>query len=398
MNNQKLKSYINSYKEQFDFVNQNEIYKWKAVKQFQENWDIDASDFYGMLEKSLSLVTNLLASGQYFPKRMLLKNAKETPKKVRLLFKYLFDEEYDILERIELFRSDFKRLNTDNFNDLNDYQDHRAVVVYLALRYPERYYFYKYKMFKKFADKIDYPYTPIAGRIENVSHYNNLCNIIRPTLAKDQELIKLHSNRISDDCYYDESLNILTQDFIYAIVRHIKPQDESNRLESNEFINPVSINTKEVSNKDNDIDFTPRNTNHIQNNIENKRSGDLGEIWVVKQEKLKLENAQKPNLAKQIKHIAQDKGDGLGYDILSFDEDGTQIYIEVKTTKGNANSTFYITRNELEKSKIEKENYRLYRVYNYGTENNKAELLILKGDLSNLCKFPLIYKVTMENE
>ncbi len=144
-----------------------------------------------------------------------------------------------------------------------------------------------------------------------------------------------------------------------------------------------------------EIDFTPRTINHIQNNIENKRIGDLGELWVIDRERKKLEQASKSKLAKKVKHVAKEQGDGLGYDILSYDVNGNKIYIEVKTTKGNVNSTFYITRNELEKSRIEQDNYRLYRVYAFDDETENAELLIIKGDLSNLCEIPLTFKVKM---
>ena len=395
MNKRLVKSYIKEYKNQFNLVNEEEVYKWKAVKQFQDNWDIHATDFYLMLENSLNLVANLLASGQYFPKRMLLKNAKETPERVRVLFKNLFDEENDILERIELFRSEFKRLNTENFTDLKDYQDHRAVIVYLTLRFPERYFFYKQRMFKSFSKKIGYSYNPVAGRVENIGQFQTLCNLLRHELSKDQELLKLHKNRITNDCYYDENLNILTQDFVYAVVKHLETLErieEKNVIE----LTTTNINSSEISVIETELDFTPSTVNYIQNNIENKRIGDLGELWVIEQEKQKLINANKQKLVEKVKHVSKEKGDGLGYDILSYDLKGNKIYIEVKTTKGNARSTFYITRNELEKSKIEKDFYLLYRVYKYDDEKHNAELLIIKGDLSNLCETPLTYKVKME--
>jgi len=395
MNRQIIKSYINEYKIRFDFVNQQEIYKWKAVKQFQDNWNIDATDFYSMLEKSLKLVKNLLDSGQYFPKRMLLKNTKATPEKIRTLFKYLFDEDYDIFERIELFRSDFKELNEENFVNLKDYQDHRAVIVYLALRFPERYYFYKQRMFKSFTEKIDYGYKPVAGRIENIGQFQTLCNLLKHELAKDQKLLKLHKNRISDDCYYDENLNILTQDFIYAVVVHLETSEISEKKEITETIT-TNLKSSEIEIKKTKLDFTPKTVNYIQNNIENKRIGDLGELWVIGYEKRKLIQANKPKLAERISHVAKAEGDGLGYDILSYDLGGNKIFIEVKTTKGNSNSTFYITRNELERSKKEKDFYRLYRVHKFDEETEKAELLIIKGDLSNLCEIPLTYKVNIK--
>ena len=56
--------------------------------------------------------------------------------------------------------------------------------------------------------------------------------------------------------------------------------------------------------------------------------------------------------------------DSLGYDILSYELDGTPRYIEVKTTKRNRSNSFsfYISHNELEKSKVLK-NYWIYQVF-----------------------------------
>ncbi len=73
MNLQILRRYIDEYKLDFERVNQGEIYKWKAVKCFQDNWDIEKEDFLEMLTKSISLTMNLLSSGQYFPHKMLLR-------------------------------------------------------------------------------------------------------------------------------------------------------------------------------------------------------------------------------------------------------------------------------------------------------------------------------------
>ena len=124
----------------------------------------------------------------------------------------------------------------------------------------------------------------------------------------------------------------------------------------------------------------------------------MGELWALKYEIEKLRQVGQHNLIDKIKHTAKDEGDGTGYDIQSFDRNGQKIYIEVKTTKGGKNSTFYITRTELERSKIEKENFYLYRLYNYNEENDTADILIIKGDLTNLCEFPTTYKINLTND
>lgn len=397
MNRQILKYYIEEYKLNFDRVNQQEIYKWKAIKCFQDNWNIDSENFYEMLLASIRLTQNLLKSGQYFPLRMLMHYSELRPNETRNLFKELYNEDEDIFERIENFQKGIDNLNNELFPGKNSYQDHRAIIVYLALHYPERYFFYKFAMFKQFSEKLELIYKPVRGHIENVGHFNSQCELIRYELSVDQELLKLHKSRITTDCYYDENLNILTQDFIYAVTRHLDRTFEILRQTEVE-TTETKISSTELSSLPDQLSFRGRTVNFIQNGIENKRLGDLGELWVMKYEIEKLKNANKHNLINQIKHTSKDEGDGTGYDIQSFDREGNKIFIEVKTTKGRQNSTFFVTRNELERSKIEKDNYYLYRLYNYNEQADTADILIIKGDLTNICEFPTTYKINLNND
>lgn len=395
MNLEKIKSYIQSYKEHFERVNHHELYKWRAVKQFQDHWNIDAPDFQNMLLESLSLTFNLLDSGKYFPKRMLQHYANNQPELIRSYFKELYNEENDINERIETFRNNFRILN-ENYQAISHYQDHRAIIVYLALRFPDRYYFYKQRMFKSFIKKVDYGYKSLAGRIENISQFNNLCDVVKHELSKDQELIRLHNHRLTNNCYIDKDLNILTQDFIYAVDVHL-PIIEDNVIE--DVLNP-EINIETVSSNDiqvsiSNVGFTPSTTNHIQNNIENKRLGTLGELFVLGYETDQLTNHNFPNLASRVSHDAVSIGDGLGYDVLSFDTNGNRKYIEVKTTKGAVNTVFYVTRTEMERSKREMENYYLYRVYNFNDKTLKGDIHIIRGDISEMCVEPVNFKVKL---
>jgi hypothetical protein len=316
---------------------------------------------------------------------------------VRQLFRNLYNEEEDLYERIASFQLGINEVHDELFENKKSYQDPRAVIVYLVLRYPERYFFYKFKMFKQFSEKLELIYKPVKGHIENIGHFNNICELIRYELSLDQELLKLHKNRITADCYYDENLNILTQDFIYAVTIHL----DQNFIPAT----PIAIETTETNVLSTDltssteqISFRGRTVNFIQNGIEKKRLGDLGELWVMKHEIEKLKEANKHNLIDKVKHTSKDEGDGTGFDIQSFDKEGNKIFIEVKTTKGKKNSTFFITRNELEKSKIEKANYYLYRLYNYNELLDTADLLVIKGDLISLCEFPTTYKINLTND
>jgi len=397
MNRQILKQYISEYKLNFDRVNQEEIYKWKAVKCFQDNWDIDAENFYEMLFASLIRTKNLLDSGQYFPLRMIIQYAENRPIETRQIFKNLYNEEEDLFERIQNFQTDINAINADLFENKKSYQDPRAIIVYLVLRYPERYFFYKFEMFKQFSEKLELIYKPVKGHIENIGHFNSQCELIRYELSLDQEILKLHKNRITADCYYDENLNILTQDFIYAVSKHLNLTFEVSTATAKE-ITEINTLSTELSTSTEQLSFRGRTVNYIQNSIDNKRTGDLGELWVMRHEIEKLKQANKHNLIDQIKHTSKDEGDGTGFDIQSFDLEGNKIFIEVKTTKGRKNSTFFVTRNELERSKIEKDNYYIYRLYNYNETTESSDLLIIKGDLTNLCEHPTTYKINLTNE
>mgnify|MGYP000881303294 CR=1 FL=1 len=278
MNRQILRHYIKEYKLNFDRVNQEEIYKWQAVKCFQDNWKIDATDFSEMLNKSLNKTKNLLDSGQYFPLRMIAQYAEHKPEQVRQIFTKLYNEEADLYERIENFQVDINSINDELFADKKSYQDPRAIIVYLVLNFPERYFFYKFEMFKQFSEKLELIYKPTKGRLENIGHFNSLCEIVRHELSLDQELLKLHKNRIKDDCYYDENLNILTQDFIYAVARHL---DRKTEIEATEkFVETIEtkVLATELQPTSEELNFRGRTVNFLQNGIDNKRIGDLGEL------------------------------------------------------------------------------------------------------------------------
>jgi hypothetical protein len=348
-----------------------------------------------MLWESIKLTDNLLGSGQYFPLKMLLLYAEQRPERLRTLFRNLFDEENDIFQRIDDFRNGTGEINNELYPGKNTYQDHRAIIVYLTLRFPERYFFYKFEMFKQFSKKLQIVYRPIAGRNENIGHFISICEIVRYELSIDQELLQLHKSRIESDCYNDVNLNILTQDFIYAVTSYLNPQDFPKEETLSIPAESQSLATDLETTVD-PLSFKGRTVNFLQNSIDNKRIGDLGEFWALKYEIEKLKRFGQHKLIKEVRHTAKNEGDGTGYDIQSFDKNGEKIYIEVKTTKGTKNSTFYVTRTELERSKKEGNNYYLYRIYNYNEEKDTAEILVIQGELSYLCIVPETYKINLK--
>lgn len=111
--------------------------------------------------------------------------------------------------------------------------------------------------------------------------------------------------------------------------------------------------------------------------------GLAGERAVVAYEQRILQQNGKERLASWVEHVSETRGDGLGYDVLSFDMEGNEKFIEVKTTRWQRESPFMVTRNEVEFSKDEAEQYHLYRVFDFG--RNRASFYTLDGPLTETC-------------
>ena len=88
------------------------------------------------------------------------------------------------------------------------------------------------------------------------------------------------------------------------------------------------------------------------------------------------------DLAERVQRISDTIGDGVGYDILSFDETGTEKYIEVKTTNGSKKTPFIVTVNEVEFSEDNSSSYYLYRLFDF---DRRPRLFILNGSLNEVC-------------
>lgn len=115
----------------------------------------------------------------------------------------------------------------------------------------------------------------------------------------------------------------------------------------------------------------------------NRALGRAGEEFVVRLEQTRLDLAGKPALAKRVRHVAKLEGDGLGYDVLSFDPSGREKFVEVKTTVSGASAPFFVTRNEVEVSRSHGAQFVLSRVYQFRTH---ARVFELTGSISDRCR------------
>ncbi len=128
--------------------------------------------------------------------------------------------------------------------------------------------------------------------------------------------------------------------------------------------------------------LTPSKIDMIEREIRNKYLGLCGELFILKSEIEFLKSNGKNDLAAKVQHVSVEIGDGLGYDILSYDLLGKEKKIEVKTTRGEISRPFYLTRNELEVSSRDPQTYYLYRVFDFDSKLNKGKYYSICGDLA----------------
>ena len=104
---------------------------------------------------------------------------------------------------------------------------------------------------------------------------------------------------------------------------------------------------------------------YLDREARNASLGKAGEEFVVEFEQRRLHELGKKKLADKVEHVAITQGDGLGYDVCSFDDAGTPQFIEVKTTAWGKQTPFFISKNELDFSKAFPEQFHLYRVFEF---------------------------------
>ena len=117
---------------------------------------------------------------------------------------------------------------------------------------------------------------------------------------------------------------------------------------------------------------------------DNRRLGKLGEQFVLDIEKRRLTEAKRDDLARRVEWVSQTCGDGVGFDLLSFDEKtDAERWVEVKATGLGKYFPFYVSRNEVRCSEAEPDRYRLYRVFDF---SRAPKVYVLSGALTQSCQ------------
>lgn len=163
--------------------------------------------------------------------------------------------------------------------------------------------------------------------------------------------------------------------------------DEIIEAPPEKMIAPAMSSKPWLSLKGRKIDFAERDA-------ANRTLAKVGEKFVFDLERHRLKSGGRDDLAQKVIWASQDIGDGLGFDIISFDEtDDSKRMLEVKTTGLGKFFPFYVTSNEVRCSDDIPQQYHLFRVFDFGRD---PRLYILHGSLRVLCQLdPVLYRAVI---
>ncbi len=113
---------------------------------------------------------------------------------------------------------------------------------------------------------------------------------------------------------------------------------------------------------------------YLAREARNRSLGDAGEAFVLAFERHRLHVEGKSRLSEKVEQVSKTKGDGLGFDVLSFELDGRERYIEVKTTAFGKETPFFISRNEVEFASSFAGQFHLYRLFEFRRQPRMFDL------------------------
>ena len=394
------------YKPNFEAISEDEIYKWDALQSFKsirflDGWYDEAEPFRSRFVEAIDSLENLLNGQQYYARNCLLDCAKLYPIVTKKALSDLFftgRNVSDALTAMDAFESEMRRL-ISLYNGaeiyLKSFTGYRAAALLLFFMYPETYFFYKSKEYHAIKSLIGFEPDKSLSDFENCQV---MSKEILEYVRKDNELCTWYEARRKQYEGIDPEYHLLIQDILWSTRyyddtkpnggRLLRGRDKTGKKWKVEIISNPSYTMPGVElTAKQGIDYEG-----IQRR--NTELGLDGERFVLRYEEDRLRRLFPDDEAKRPQHVSVDNGDGLGFDILSFDEKGRKIYIEVKTTTKAYDTPFTLTEAEHIRSSVEKQQFYLYRVYNF--KDGAGDIGITAGSMEKYCQRAVAYRVILK--
>lgn len=221
-----------------------EEFKWRGIKTFQDNWDIEAEDLSDMIKRSLNGVSHMMVSQARFPEGMIEGFAEQEPDTVRAMFKDLFDESKDIVERFHSFKQKSADLLERVGNGAkNHFQDERTIALYLWLRYPDKYYVYQYTQARNLSIALGSDHRIIKGRLDsNIREWMALYNEVTELMKQKLEVRNWETQGMTAVHYPDPEYRMLATDLAYCYTERIlKEQKAEQEWEPKDYTPGITV-------------------------------------------------------------------------------------------------------------------------------------------------------------
>ena len=206
-----------------------EEFKWRGIKTFQDNWDLDTQNLSDMIKRSLYGVSHMMVSQARFPEGMIEDFAEREPDTVRAMFKDLFDESKDIVERFHSFKQKSADLLERVGNGAkNHFQDERTIALYLWLRYPDKYYVYQYTQARNLSIALGSDHRIIKGRLDsNIREWLALYNEVTELMKQKPEVRNWETQGMTAVHYPDPEYRVLATDLAYCYTERILKEQKA---------------------------------------------------------------------------------------------------------------------------------------------------------------------------
>lgn len=176
---------------------QQEMYKWEIISKYHDNLDTDSIDFAKNISE-MNFQNLWYASNQ---RNAMLNFAKYEPEAYRSLHKLLYDESQPLQMRITTFTEDCDKLWDEKIKqyfpnqDTSSCCDERFISCFLAVKYPEKYTFYKNDVYQNLCELFGVESKKAGQKL--VHFYDLLNEKVIPFVKSNVELCELVDLEVS---------------------------------------------------------------------------------------------------------------------------------------------------------------------------------------------------------
>lgn len=228
MNKDNLHELINRYESNIDKIygtEHYELFKWCAVKCWRDEWFKPAGSFSSFAERFTAARREFdifIDNSRMHPSAGVLKLWEKEPETVEHLFNdvLFLDVNRDVRaaqQQMDLFLEEYELLRQKYFPRNWSYkQDRHSASVFMVMNDPEFHFAYKSSEADTMAKYTEFGLRIGSGGSFSLENYYALCDTIVDALKEHDSLLKKHFSRLSEKCYYDESLHMLAFDLMYC--------------------------------------------------------------------------------------------------------------------------------------------------------------------------------------